>query len=890
MLRKRGVVAVGAMVIGILLPQRTCAQAVEVDFERDWMPFSSAPDVPGRVWGEIAHPFRENSSGWAEVEMEISRIGDAFAGTSAMRVDVRSVESGQPQLWIPGLPVESGRYARLRMAVRAPASGYLRLGIRTQGEPWRHVWERGFRTSPEWRVYEEIIPPMQFDPATSYALMVYLDEGVTDFDAFHFQYVREEDLAAEGREGMEGNLLPSGSFPLGLHRPWSLAAHHDGAEAHRDAQTKGPTGQPALKLVPGLSTGTTPRRPAVELVSPAIPLQQFHDHTFSFFAKGSEQGQRMEVRLYGHERWRPVARQTFTIGDPWDRYQLSHGFSYVPDGFWVARIATDKELWVDGLQAEVGASASALARRSEVELVLAEAAPFGLFQGEEDLSIRVATVGARIEGGRLEGSLVDPYGEKSPVSLAWDPPAESEGTLLALPDHQAMYYGTFRLELRLHDAAGEPVSDWSETIVHRVRPARMLGQDAPGSPFGIHVHPKPDHAAMVKKLGFNWVRVHNAGEWVAAWYFLEQERGSLDFSQADPSVAVYRDRDLMILGLLDTAPPWYTEADSHGATPNWYRKYYVPKEAYLGEWARYARETAEHFAGRIDHWEIWNEPYVRDFFRLTNMPEGGFRSGTPADYVPLLEVASQAAREGNPNARIMGSNQAAGWAEGLAEHEAHRWYGAASFHHYTWRSGMDFIRFDSALENMRRVLPEERRSMAFWNTEGGPGGANNLHIMEHTGMKADPHEAQENAEFLVRYQLGSLVQGVERFFLYTFHTHGWWPDWNLLLPDGGLPPHATAQSSLFWHVEGKTFQESVALHGRFDAYVFAGAEEDVVALVQHRRQAPPLKLGTDLQQAVVRDLYGNVRPLPQELASGIWYLTVPAGQGVAAARQLDRSQ
>jgi hypothetical protein len=63
-------------------------------------------------------------------------------------------------------------------------------------------------------------------------------------------------------------------------------------------------------------------------------------------------------------------------------------------------------------------------------------------------------------------------------------------------------------------------------------------------------------------------------------------------------------------------------------------------------WAMFLRKIVSRYAGRIDHWIIWNEPDIEP-------PDDGIQwGGTVADYYQLVKVAYQVAKQENPNAVI----------------------------------------------------------------------------------------------------------------------------------------------------------------------------------------------------------------------------------------------
>jgi hypothetical protein len=51
---------------------------------------------------------------------------------------------------------------------------------------------------------------------------------------------------------------------------------------------------------------------------------------------------------------------------------------------------------------------------------------------------------------------------------------------------------------------------------------------------------------------------------------------------------------------------------------------------------------AERYRGRVDSWELWNEPDNRDYWL-----------GTPAEYAHLLETGARGVRAGNPGATVV---------------------------------------------------------------------------------------------------------------------------------------------------------------------------------------------------------------------------------------------
>ena len=66
------------------------------------------------------------------------------------------------------------------------------------------------------------------------------------------------------------------------------------------------------------------------------------------------------------------------------------------------------------------------------------------------------------------------------------------------------------------------------------------------------------------------------------------------------------------------------------------RGLYLPIDDPNNLWAAFVRKVVKRYAGRIDHWIIWNEPDIEP-------PDDGIQwGGTVADYYQLVKVAYQA--------------------------------------------------------------------------------------------------------------------------------------------------------------------------------------------------------------------------------------------------------
>jgi hypothetical protein len=127
-------------------------------------------------------------------------------------------------------------------------------------------------------------------------------------------------------------------------------------------------------------------------------------------------------------------------------------------------------------------------------------------------------------------------------------------------------------------------------------------------------------------------------EWVRidfGWRALEEHcRGCIGqwyVDRADRAVDAARARGLKVLMMFWMTPDW----------ANGGRGPYVPPSD-PREYAKRARWMAEHFRGRVDAWEVWNEPN-----------EDYFWDGTASQYAAMLKAAYPAFKAGDPGATVV---------------------------------------------------------------------------------------------------------------------------------------------------------------------------------------------------------------------------------------------
>lgn len=271
----------------------------------------------------------------------------------------------------------------------------------------------------------------------------------------------------------------------------------------------------------------------------------------------------------------------------------------------------------------------------------------------------------------------------------------------------------------------------------------MFGADRPGSysvadvtfttdagkpvPLGIRFPPP----------GFGLLRLWDSG---TTWAVLEPAPGQWQWAPLDRWMAARQPGQAVMLTLgqsptwASSDPAWLTYNGSGAAAP--------PKN--IADWINYVTRVATRYKGRIQFYEIWNEPNDKTFY-----------AGTLDQLMELTRTASETIRKIDPDARIVTAPPyTPGYLEQYLAAGAAGYADIIGYHVYA-TPPEEAAR---QLANVRLVLA--RRNPAgkpLWDTEGGSGDGT-----------TPPAKART---YMARKYLVDLAFGASHFGWY-----GWGPD------------------------------------------------------------------------------------------------------------------
>jgi len=267
--------------------------------------------------------------------------------------------------------------------------------------------------------------------------------------------------------------------------------------------------------------------------------------------------------------------------------------------------------------------------------------------------------------------------------------------------------------------------------------------------------------------------------------------------------------------------------------------------------ARYCEASAKHYRGLIDYWEIWNEPYIRYFFK-----------GTSEQFAAVLDAGAAAIRRGNPDARIVGfCPELSGlpFARRIAAVSQTK-LNAFSFHAYfqnlTGGGTADFA------EELKLLLKAAKQpaDIECWDSEGtfGAVGANSFY-----SFLGEPRINEWGAAFGSRVWLSTATAGFRRTFIYTLHMsdtimcHGGYK--MLINYDRSITPAAVATAVTAYCMDGLDPAPCPRLRGGAAQYAFADEKRATWAAFLDPLATPPAFLALDQlpRDWELRDVMGN---------------------------------
>ena len=267
----------------------------------------------------------------------------------------------------------------------------------------------------------------------------------------------------------------------------------------------------------------------------------------------------------------------------------------------------------------------------------------------------------------------------------------------------------------------------------------------PSSYFGLHIH----HLAFPVPTPWPNIPVPEWRIWdaVVTWADVEPTKGQWQFEKLDSYVSQARLHGTGILLTLGGSPRW---ASARPNVPSPYYPGFTAEPTDIDDWRTYVKTVATRYKGRIQAYEIWNEPNLKDFW-----------SGTSDQMLTLTKEASLIIRSVDPKAIIV-SPSATGdfgipWLAEFVKKGGGQYVDVIGFHFYVNPHTLLPEDMLPIIHHVRELLADNGLSnKPVWNTETG-------------WLPPEKFDSNELAAgFLARAFILSWAAGVQRFYWYAW--------------------------------------------------------------------------------------------------------------------------
>lgn len=717
------------------------------------------------------------------------RVGEACQRITCTRIGYiseerrgRAYHGAWQMLAEEDLPLRDGAIYRVRVSLRADRPVPVDVQLRMRPEPWTAYVSHTVLADHDWQDVDYLYDCRVDDPrAAFFVRSEYL--GAVWVDAASVEELTREQAAQIAGPVTPGNLLHNGSFDLGRanwmgERGWDTI--HDAEFTVEQVD-----GDPCLR-----ATAAEGHRKAIR--SDAVPVTRGHPIRVSCRVRAARTTEitlsaRREAERFAMPEY---CSTTVQVGDEWETVEAE---SVVPflggpaHAFVDVTFSGPGPVWVDDIVLRQDDGPDVPLTRAAI---VADRHPWGLYFDGDPVTLRVMASVPEGHTPTLNWRLADYQGHVVREGRL-EPDAGRTHLEVDVSDLPRGYYHA-AVEW---DSGGRALGNES---TFAILPDPQRPPPAEPSFFGGHYQTSPVNTNLAEAVGTRWVRLWPPT--LTVWRVIEPQKGQWRWRDAE--VERLLDEGLVILGMLDHPPDWV----------KW------RSDTYWDEWERYAATVVERYKGRIDAWEITNEPNLQWWW--LESPEGNKRAEW---YFEILKRLYAVVKRVNPQATVyggaIGGDFSAGtdslaFTEELIELGGLEFMDVLSFHRYhsyAVRMPLDEMPdpIEDSIARMRDTMRAAGREIPIVNSEGGtynPGPAISYRPLQPGNYAPIP--PAKVARLMVRQHVAQWAAGVDRFWYYNCFINGspLARAWDSFIAGDGQPrPTVAAYAVMTWLLDGGEF-------------------------------------------------------------------------------------
>ncbi len=289
--------------------------------------------------------------------------------------------------------------------------------------------------------------------------------------------------------------------------------------------------------------------------------------------------------------------QTFTLPSNFTAPNMCVHIGYPSSG----------DLYVDDVRLMVGDSTTYLALKDKISVGPAGALAAGnlFFSGvASPVTMNIVNTDTVAHTVTVQPTIVDWEGNRVPLGPSlgsFSVPAG--GVKTATYNVDTSRRGTFRLGFDL-TSENQTWHQLGEVQYAVIKNLQGVG-NADTSMFAMNMHMEREPAAhlaretqVLSQCGVKWIRAW----W--GWGMCEKTQGTFDFTEFDRQFNVINGAQMNAMCCLLRYYPQYEQSWAGSLSTI----QQPPLPSMMGEWGTFCGKTAQHFAGQVKAYEIWNEP------------------------------------------------------------------------------------------------------------------------------------------------------------------------------------------------------------------------------------------------------------------------------------------
>jgi hypothetical protein len=354
-------------------------------------------------------------------------------------------------------------------------------------------------------------------------------------------------------------------------------------------------------------------------------------------------------------------------------------------------------------------------------------------------------------------------------------------------------------------------------------------------------------AKLINLSGIVWVRDR------ISWGELETTRGKfVDDTKYDLSADIQTKNGLKVYQVFHATPVWAQEVKVAHSFPDDLRDVY-----------NFGAEMARRYKGKVDAWEVWNEPDI-----------SVFSDELGDSYASMLKAMYLGFKSVDPDLLVLSCSFAMGpgnFADTIFQNDVGNYFDIYNYHVYDdWKKHVD-----RALNHINLMKKYGLENKPIWLTEAGRPIRRQDDMVEY-----NVEQGRDVAEFLPKAIITSLLAGVDKYFWFIlpYFRENDFMLFGLLRQDLSPTPGYCSMSAFTYALGEAKYLGRLDIAGVY-AHVFKRSDNEIAIAFWIDEGKKAFKLNANAENGKLINVMGvdeEVKIGKLEATSSVKYLVLPA--------------